>query len=114
MQLYSFILPSPFTLFLTSLPPCNYDPLISPGALLCAVGDKVWALRLQLKGNLRMVEQGSATRESRRGGCHCSRCFGDRALDGKGKVVEEMQDTGSGEASLVEKCYIMENSTANR
>ena len=52
-----------------------------------------------------MAEQSPTTKESRRGGCHCSKCMGDRALDGKGKEVEEMQGMGSGEVSLVEKCY---------
>lgn len=60
-----------------------------------------------------MAEKGSTTKESHRGGCHCSRCVGDRVSDGKGKVVEEMQGTGSGEALLVEKCYITENSAAD-
>lgn len=86
----------------------------TPGALLCAEGDRVWILQLLPGGNSRMAEQSSPTRESRRGGCHCNKCVGDRAPDGKGKAVEEMQGMGSGEASLVEKCYITENSAADR
>ena len=37
--------------------------------------------------------------------------MGHKALDGKGKEVEEMQGMGSEEASLVEQCYITKNST---
>ena len=59
-----------------------------------------------------MVEQSSTIRESHKGGCHCNKCVGDRASDGKGKAVEEMQGAGSGEASLVEKCYITKNFVA--
>lgn len=40
----------------------------SPGALLCAKGDRVWILRLQVEGNLSMAEQSSAIREICRGG----------------------------------------------
>lgn len=40
--------------------------------------------------------------------------MGDRALDGECKEVEEMQGMGSGEASLVEKCYNTDNSATER
>lgn len=61
-----------------------------------------------------MVERSLTTRESHRGGCHCSKCMGDRALDGNGKEVEAMQGMGNGEASLVEKCYNLENFIVER
>ena len=63
-------------------------------------------------GNLAMAERSLTTRESRRGGCHCSRCAGDRGMESKGKEVEELQGRGSGEANLVERCYNTENSAA--
>ena len=60
-----------------------------------------------------MAETSSATRERCRGECHCSRCVGDMAPTNKGKAVEDFQSMESGEVSLAENCYIVENSVAD-
>ena len=56
-----------------------------------------------------MEECSLTTRESHRGGFHCSRCVGDRGTESKGKEVEEIQGMGSGEANLAKRCYNTKN-----
>ena len=54
------------------------------------------------------------TRERRRGGCHCSRCMGEMALEDKGKAIEDLQSMESREVARAENCYVTKNLVADR
>ena len=50
----------------------------APGVSLHTEGDRALNVWLQSVGNIAMAERSLTTRESRWGGCHCSRCMGDK------------------------------------
>lgn len=60
-----------------------------PGVSFQAVVDRVSDLRLQSAKNNDIAECSPLTKESRWGGCHCSRCEGDKGTNSKGKELEE-------------------------
>ena len=61
-----------------------------------------------------MAERSPITRESHRGGCHCSRYARNRGTKSKQKEVEEIQGMGSVEVNLAERCYNTKNLTVER